>query len=140
MVHIRDLVNPIPTTMVFKYNIGDNVCYNERCFTVHKHRNCGGNPSYLIKACRGDKVTHDKVLESELSDCCSTNVIDEAWEEFVYTGDNIAASDFVFKMVAQTSCCKEITYGPNEDNTQYIVRYCCEKMNKMVEKVKAKTE
>lgn len=137
MVHIKDLVNPIKG-ITFKYNVGDNVCYNGKCWTIHRKRNCDGNPSYLIKACRGNEC-HDKVLESECSDCCSTEVINEAWAEFVYTGDNLAASDFVFKAVEQTSCCKEISYGPNEDNTAYILRYCCEMENVMKELVKNKT-
>lgn len=125
MVHIRDIVNPIPKTMVFKYKPGDNVCYNSKCYTVHRQRDCGGSPSYLIKACKGNGCV-DKALESECSDCCSTHIINEAWPDFVYTGDNAAASDFILKMVSQTSCCQRVSYGPNADNTAYTLSYFCE--------------
>ena len=138
MVHLRDLINPIPKTMVFKYQPGDNVCYQDKCYTVHRHRVCDGAPAYLLKACKGD-ACHDKVLESACSDCCSTHIINEAWPDFVYTGDNLAASKFVLDMVAQTTCCKQVSYGPNEDNTAYVVTYFCEGDNVMKTLTKNKT-
>ena len=139
MVNLRDLVNPIPAGMSFKYKVGDNVCHNGKCWTVHKHRDCNGAPSYLLSACRTQE-TLDKVLESECEDCCSTNVLEEGWADFVYIGDNLRASNFVFQLAKRTSCCKGIKYGPNSDNTAYILRYCCEVENVEKTLIKNKTD
>ena len=139
MVHITDLVNPIPEGMVFKYSAGDNVCYNGKCWVVHRQRDCDGSPSYQLKCCC-DGCVVDKVLESECSDACGTEVLEEAWGDFVYTGDNAAASNFVMKrMIVQAKCLKNIEFGPNADNTKYCFKYFCDKdsVEKCLEKNKA---
>ena len=125
--------------MEYKYSPGQNVLYNGECNTIFRKRLSDDNKAaYLIRNIKSG-TTVDKVLETELSECTLDNVIDTIWSSFVYTGDNLAASDFVLKAVEQTSCCKEISYGPNEDNTAYILRYCCEMENVMKEVVKNKT-
>lgn len=125
MVNLRDIANPIPVGMVFKYEVGQNVCYNNKSFTVHRQRDCNGQPSYLLVGCKCG-TSLDKVLESECSDCNSTMVINESWDDFVYTGDNAAASVFMMNMVKKTHCCQGISYGPNADNTAYKLVYYCE--------------
>ena len=128
MVRLSDLVNPIPEGMVFKFAPGDNVCHNGKCYVVFRKRDNNGSPSYQLRCCC-DGTVLDKVLESECTASCATEVFNEAWADFVYTGDNLAASDFIMKRMIVPACCRNIEFGPNADNTKYCFKYHCDEDN-----------
>ena len=138
MVRFSDLVNPVPSDMAFQYSPSDNVCYNSICCVIVRKRDNAGQPAYTIKECASG-VVHDKILETALVDCCSTQVFEAAWSDFTYTGDNATASSYVLKnMMTKVRRCSNIAYGPNADNTQYKLNYYCDRDSEMKELVKNK--
>ena len=137
MVRLSDIVNPIPEGMVFKYSLGDNVIYDGKCCVVFRKRDCDGNPSYQLRSSCDGKV-YDKALESECKKCCASEVIQEAWNTFVYRGDNAVASRYMVEHVIKPCCAKNIEFGHNENSTKYFVKWYCDmdKKHKTLEKNK----
>ena len=124
MVRLSDLVNPIPVGMVFKYSPGDNVMYDGKNCLVFRQRDCNGKPSYQLRVtCDGSIV--DKALESKCKDCCTSEIIKEAWESFVYTGDNKLASKYIIEHVIKPCHSGDINFGHNETSSKYFISWFC---------------
>ena len=106
--------------MEYKYSPGQNVLYNGECNTIFRKRISDDNKAaYLVRNIQNG-TTVDKVLETELSECTLDNVINTIWTSFVYTGDNKAASLWIFNNVLKNvSNAEGISWGANSDNTEY---------------------
>ena len=83
-----------------------------------------------------DGKVYDKALESECKKCCASEVIQEAWNTFVYRGDNAVASRYMVEQVLKPCCAKNIEFGHNENSTKYFVKWYCDmdKKHKTLEK------
>ena len=124
-VRLTDLVNRnIPKDMVFKFDKGDAVKYNDKLYRVQRRRVCDGNQAYLVHSCY-DKGYKDKVLESELTGLTNDQLINELWDDFVYTGDDDAAFRFVLENMCRVCHMKNVEWCNNEDSTKYCLKYTC---------------
>ena len=103
---------------------GQSVMYNSKCCTVFRTpgKRIFGNivNGYLVRE-NESGTTHDNVAESSLSACNSAMICNDCWSEFVYTGDNGAASNWIVNnIVKYANGGTNLQWGPNADNTQYI--------------------
>ena len=103
----------------YNYNNSANVCYNSGCYTVFRLRDVNGAAGYLLRKV-DDGTVVDNVLESDCTDCTCTTIINLFWSDFVYTGNNGAASLWVMNNLIKNMCqCSNVSYGPNGDSTVY---------------------
>lgn len=103
----------------YQYQKGNNVCYQTNYYTIFKLRDVSGNPAYLIRNIENG-IIHDNVAESELSNCDCSMIINRFWPNFVYTGDNGAASKWMMNNLIKNMCHGSgIEYGHNADSTVY---------------------
>ena len=104
----------------YQYARGNNVCYQMKCCTIFRKQNVSGNPAYLLRNIEDGSV-YEKVLESDCSDCDCSMIINKLWPNFVYTGDNGAASLWIVNNLIRNMChCSGLQYGPNADSSVYI--------------------
>ena len=106
------------------YTKGQSVMYNSKCCTIYRtpgKRLTGVTiTGYLVKENKTNTV-HDNVPEAQLTACNSTMVCNDCWSDFVYTGDNGAASQWIVNnIVKYVNGGTNLQWGPNADNTQYI--------------------
>ena len=105
--------------MSHAYSTGQNVMYNSKCSTIFKTRTVNSAPAYLIREIASG-TTHDNVLETSLSACAVAMVINDRWATFTYTGDNGAASAWIFNnLIKNIASANNVIWGPNENNTIY---------------------
>jgi len=109
------------------YSNGQSVMYTSKCCTVFKvpGRRLFGNTvsGYLIRENKAG-TTHDNVAESDLSTCTCTVVCNDVWNDFVYTGDNGAASQWILNnVIKHINGAQNLDWGPNADNTQYHLTF-----------------
>ena len=123
MVRLSDLVNPISKDIVFKFNAGCKVCYNDELYFVCLRRESNGQPAYQIRDVDSVKV-HDLVLETELTSVCDTTIFDDLWEQFVYNGNNNEASNWIFNNILTKASLKDVKFGPTQDGKYYFEYFC----------------
>ena len=105
--------------MSHTYSTGNNVCFNNECCTIFKLRTFENKPAYLIREINSGLV-HDNVLETSLMNCSINEIIDNKWSTFVYTGDNGAASAWIFdNIIKNIASATGLNWGSNADNTVY---------------------
>jgi len=109
--------------MAYAYNTGDNANYNSKCCIVVKQPGSRAfvntSAGYLIREIKTGAV-HDDILEASLSACNCTNVCNDMWADFVYTGDNKAASAWIMtNLIKPIGHANNLDWGPNADSTQY---------------------
>ena len=105
--------------MSHTYSTGQNVMYNSQCCTVFKTRTVNSAPAYLVREINSGTV-HDNVLQTALSACTIVMVINDKWTSFNYTGDNGAASAWVFEnIIKNIASASALQWGANADNTVY---------------------
>jgi len=106
------------TTYIYK--AGDNVMYNSKCSTIFKQVTLSGDTSarYLIREVQSGTV-HNNILETELSLCNISVIIDEFWTNFIYTGDNKEASKYIMTIIKNLSSSSGLEWGHNNDSTIY---------------------
>ena len=103
----------------YQYSLGSNVCFNSNCYSVILLREVSNNPAYLLRNIENGQL-EDNVLESNCMNCTPEHIINTCWPSFVYTGDNNAASNWIFNnLIKKISSASNIQYGPNSDNTVY---------------------
>ena len=61
--------------MSHTFSTGQNVMYNSKCCTIFKTRLVDSAPAYLVREIESG-TTHDNVLESALTSCTVSHVID----------------------------------------------------------------
>ena len=106
--------------MTHLYELGDNVCYNEDMYKVLSKVTKNDNLCYVLKKLDGDNLVFD-VLETECKECLPENIIEYFWNTLVYTGDNVEFSSCIMEcIIKKVSKLKDISFGPNADNTQYV--------------------
>ena len=109
----------------YKYTNGSNVCHNGGCYTIFRQRDVSGAPAYLIRKV-DDGTVLDNVLESQCMDCDCKEIIDLFWPNFVYTGNNGEASQWVMNnLIKNCSSLSNISYGHNNDSSVYT--FSCDK-------------
>jgi hypothetical protein len=104
----------------YLYQAGDNVMYNSKCSTIFKHVTVSGDTSarYLLKEVQSG-IVHNEILETNLSSCSSSAIIDDFWTNFTYTGDNKVASNYIMTIIKNISSASGLEWGPNSDSTIY---------------------
>ena len=112
--------------MEFKFNIGDSVIYKkdnevDKLATIFKKRANSDTPKYLIYI-MSDKTAEDMVDETLLTSTSIEKIVDSFWDKFVYTGDNLEASNYIINNILKNiNNAQNISWGPNEDNTLYTL-------------------
>ena len=112
--------------MEFKFNIGDSVIYKkdnevDTLATIFKKRSNKDSPKYLIYI-MSDKTAEDMVDETLLTSTSIEKIVDSFWDKFVYTGDNLQASNYIIDNILKNiNNAQNISWGPNEDNTLYTL-------------------
>ena len=112
--------------MEFKFNIGDSVIYKkdnevDKLATIFKKRSNKDSPKYLIYI-MSDKTAEDMVDETLLTSTSIEKIVDSFWDKFVYTGDNLEASNYIINNILKNiNNAQNISWGPNEDNTLYTL-------------------
>jgi phosphoenolpyruvate synthase/pyruvate phosphate dikinase len=112
--------------MEFKFNIGDSVIYKkdnevDKLATIFKKRSNKDSPKYLIYI-MSDKTAEDMVDETLLTSTSIEKIVDSFWDKFVYTGDNLQASNYIIDNILKNiNNAQNISWGPNEDNTLYTL-------------------
>ena len=112
--------------MEFKFNIGDSVIYKkdnevDKLATIFKKRSNKDSPKYLIYI-MSDKTAEDMVDETLLTSTSIEKIVDSFWDKFVYTGDNLEASNYIIDNILKNiNNAQNISWGPNEDNTLYTL-------------------
>ena len=112
--------------MEFKFNIGDSVIYKkdnevDTLATIFKKRSNKDSPKYLIYI-MSDKTAEDMVDETLLTSTSIEKIVDSFWDKFIYTGDNLQASNFIIDNILKNiNNAQNISWGPNEDNTLYTL-------------------
>tara|TARA_B100001093_G_C26609302_1_gene919453 strand:- start:473 stop:856 length:384 start_codon:yes stop_codon:yes gene_type:complete len=112
--------------MEFKFNIGDSVIYKkdnevDKLSTIFKKRANRDTPKYLIYI-MDDKTAEDMVDETLLTSTSIEKIVDSFWDKFVYTGNNLQASNFIINNILKNiNNAQNISWGPNEDNTLYTL-------------------
>ena len=104
----------------YLYKAGDNVMYNSKCCTIFKKVILPGDirARYLIKEVQSS-IVHNNILETELSLCNISVIIDEFWTNFIYTGDNKEASKYIMTIIKNLSSSSGLEWGHNNDSTIY---------------------
>ena len=106
-------------SITYKYQPGQNLCHMMQCYMVFRHREVNGAPAYLIRRCDTGEVK-DLVLETDCMDCTVNEVVEKMWPSFVYTGDNVSASNWIREnLLKKIGSLSNIRIGPNNDNTEY---------------------
>ena len=107
------------SSITYKYQPGQNVCHMMQCYMVFRLREVEGAPAYLIRRCDTGEMK-DLVLESDCMDCTVNEVVDKMWPSFVFTGDIVAASNWITQnILKKVSQLNNLRWGPNADHTQY---------------------
>ena len=105
---------------------GQSVTYNSICCTIIKTPgkrlfNADSN-GYLIRENKSGLI-HDDIPEDNLTNCNGRSICNDSWPEFIYTGDNGAASQWIIdnliKFLNETS---NLEWGHNDDSTQYFFK------------------
>ena len=92
----------------------------EELITVKKRSN-KDSPKYLIYI-MSDKTAEDMVDETLLTSTSIEKIVDSFWDKFIYTGDNLQASNFIIDNILKNiNNAQNISWGPNEDNTLYTL-------------------
>lgn len=104
----------------YLYQAGDNVMYNSNCSTIFKHVTISGDTSarYLLKEIQSG-IVHNEILETNISLCNISVIIDEFWTNFTYTGDNKEASKYIMNIIKNLSSSSGLEWGHNNDSTIY---------------------
>ena len=103
----------------YRYQPGKNICYNNNYYTILRKVVSNDEPAYLIKNIVNNNVLNN-VLDSECSDCNNVLIINSIWPNFVYNGDNLEASKWIFNNIIRVvNHCKNIEYKSNESKTVY---------------------
>ena len=105
--------------MSHTYNRGQNVVYNSQFCTVCGLRTVDSQPAYIVREINSG-TSHDNVLETALSPCEITAIINDKWATFNYTGDNGDSSAWIMNnIIKHIGSGSGISLGPNSDNTVY---------------------
>ena len=105
--------------MTHAYSNGQNVMYNSQFSTICMLRIVNSEPAYLVREINSG-TSHDNVLETALSPCEITAIINDKWATFNYTGDNGASSAWIMNnIIKHIGSGSGLSWGPNEDNTVY---------------------
>ena len=116
--------------MSHTYNKGQNVVYNSQFCTVCRLRTVDSQPAYLLREIHSG-LSHDNVLESNVSSCDVSMIINEKWSEFNYDGDNSLASSWIFNnIIKNIGSGNNISWGSNNDNTVYSLTVSGQTWNK----------
>ena len=104
---------------------GQSVMYNSKCCTVFRKpgKKALGiiYSGYLLRENKTG-ISHNNVAESQITACNSNMICNDCWSDFVYTGDHGAASQWIINnIVKYTNGGTNLQWGPNADNTQYIL-------------------
>jgi len=102
---------------------GQSVMYNSKCCTIFKlpGKRLFGDDSvgYLIRENRSGN-SYDNILESDLTECSSQEIVNDIWNDFTYTGDNIQASKWITNnLIIHLNNTNNLEWGHNQENTQY---------------------
>ena len=105
------------------FSKGQSVMYNSKCCTVFKlpgKRLLSNDSSgYLIRENNSGNI-HDNIPESSLMACNSSHIFNDLWSNFTYNGDNLQASEWITNnLLIYLNSPNNISWGHNEDNTQY---------------------
>lgn len=100
------------------YELSDNVIFENKICLIARKRTVNNAPAYVIKEINTG-IVHDKILESNLTQCDFKIIIDDFWNSFTYTGDNGAASQYILNILKNIKRGSNIQYGPNSTNTSY---------------------
>ena len=99
-----------------------NVCYNQKKYLVIASFENNGEYTYFLRSIENESIEKN-IPESEIMVCPVEDVIQSFWDLFEYTGDNTLAAEYVLNnIVRKCSRLSGVTYGPNNDNTQYILK------------------
>ena len=111
--------------LTFKYSLGQHVKYQGKIWMIFKHEKKNGGPAYLLDLLEDDTTFIDNVAESELEDCemklsCCYEFINEAWERFVYDGNNTEASKWIINnIIKKINNINEMDFHHNQESTEY---------------------
>ena len=102
---------------------GQSVIYNSKYCTVFKLPGkrlfSSDSPGYLIKENKSS-LSHDGILSLDLTGCSVIDICNDLWPDFIYTGDNSAASQWIINnLVTYLNNTNNIQWGNNSDNTEY---------------------
>lgn len=101
------------------YSTGNNVRYNSTCCTIFKLRTVNSAPAYLLREI-GSGATHDNILETAVTACPISEIINMKWAAFTYTGDNGVASAWVFdNIIKNIASATGLSWGSDANNTTY---------------------
>ena len=101
---------------------GENVVYNSKCCVVHRapgKKKYGITTTYVLHDCKTND-TYRNIQESDILSANCANVCNNVWNDFVYTGNNLAAAKWVTdNVIREVDNGNAIEYGHNADNSQY---------------------
>ena len=104
---------------------GQSGIYNSTCCTVFNvpgKRLFENIPGYLIKENKSGTI-HDNIPESEIMTCDNDFICNSNWDDFTYTGDNKAASEWIIKnIIRYLNGSNALEWGNNEGNTEYFFK------------------
>ena len=104
----------------YTHKTGSNVKYNSKCCTVFRHRNISGEPGYLLREIFTGTV-HDNILQTDITTCPLTDIVDHYWAIFTYNGNNGIAGNFIVNnIVKNIGSATNLSWGPNTDGTAYV--------------------
>ena len=104
---------------------GQSVMYNSKCCTVFRTPGkfvFGTYVGYQLKENDAGTV-HNNVDASAITACNCAMICNDCWSNFVYTGDNEAASKWIVNcLVKDLNGSGNLEWGHNSDSTQYFFK------------------
>ena len=119
MVLLTNLANPISQNIVYKYKELDAVKYNDICYIVLRLL---PELKYELKNSQTMEIINN-ISETDLSNCTTNELFQYIWNNFIYTGDNKNASNFIITNMLSMMSCEKIEFGPNNENNKYYFKY-----------------
>ena len=107
------------------YN-GQNVMYNSKCCTIFRTPGIKVfNINYVGYQLRENKtgIVHNNIPEDQISNCNCPMIVNDVWDDFIYTGDDFKASSWIVKnIITHIENSGDCEWGHNIDSTQYYFK------------------
>ena len=104
----------------YTYALSDTVTYNSTYCNIIRLRVVSNGPAYVLREIDSG-IVHDNILEENLTLMTNNDTVNHFWSSFTYTGDNQAASAFIYNILKCLKSSSNVQFGPNSDNTVYTL-------------------
>ena len=109
------------------FSKGQSVMYNSKCCTVFREpgKKVFGVTyiGYQLKENNNQDNIYNNIDASQITACNNTMVCNDCWDNFIYTGDNKAASNWISKhLLPYLVDNNNLEWGHNALSTQYYFK------------------